>query len=329
MVFCHTKRAVDQVSTALGERGFATAAVHGDLGQSQRERALRAFRAGKVDVLVATEVAARGIDVDDVTHVINYECPDDEKTYVHRIGRTGRAGRAGVAVTFVDWADLQRWKLINDVLGLAFPDPAETYSTSEHIYSELSIPPDATGRLPVELRARAGLAAEAEEDLGETGRVRSPKSRSRAEVREGGRTRNRTRRGKDRAGDTPEGDSPATDIARDPSLGAQASEDGDADAPVRARRRRRLRNGQDLSQDVTPAGADDVAGQDSIPTDTVMAAHDTVALRDTVPQEVTVVPQEVPVVPPQEVPVRPLATSAPVIMPAAPGVPAAIFRAPV
>jgi superfamily II DNA/RNA helicase len=329
MVFCHTKRAVDQVSIALGERGFATAAVHGDLGQSQRERALRAFRAGKVDVLVATEVAARGIDVDDVTHVINYECPDDEKTYVHRIGRTGRAGRAGVAVTFVDWADLQRWKLINDILGLAFPDPAETYSTSEHIYSELSIPPDATGRLPVELRARAGLAAEAEEDLGETGRVRSPKSRPRAEVRESGRTRNRTRRGKDSVGGTPEGDSPVTDIACDPSRGAQASEDGDADAPVRARRRRRLRNGQDLSQDVIPAGADDGAGQDSIPTDTVMAAHDTVALRDTVPQEVTVVPQEVPVVPPQEVPVRPLATSAPVIMPAAPGVPAAIFRAPV
>ncbi|HEY0933736.1 MAG TPA: DEAD/DEAH box helicase, partial [Trebonia sp.] len=79
MVFCQTKRAADQVATALADRSFAAAAVHGDLGQSQRERALRAFRSGKVDVLVATEVAARGIDVDDVTHVINYECPDDEK----------------------------------------------------------------------------------------------------------------------------------------------------------------------------------------------------------------------------------------------------------
>ena len=93
MVFCQTKRAADQVATALASRGFAVATVHGDLGQGQRERALRAFRSGKVDVLTATEVAARGLDVDDVTHVVNYECPDDEKTYVHRIGRTGRAGR--------------------------------------------------------------------------------------------------------------------------------------------------------------------------------------------------------------------------------------------
>ena len=93
IVFCQTKRAADQVATALASRGFAVATVHGDLGQGQRERALRAFRSGKVDVLTATEVAARGLDVDDVTHVVNYECPDDEMTYVHRIGRTGRAGR--------------------------------------------------------------------------------------------------------------------------------------------------------------------------------------------------------------------------------------------
>ena len=94
MVFCQTKRAADQVASALATRGFAVATVHGDLGQGQRERALRAFRSGKVDVLTATEVAARGLDVDDVTHVVNYECPDDDMTYVHRIGRTGRAGQA-------------------------------------------------------------------------------------------------------------------------------------------------------------------------------------------------------------------------------------------
>ena len=87
--------------------------MHGDLGQGQRERALRAFRSGKVDVLVATDVAARGLDVDDVTHVVNYECPDDEKTYMHRIGRTGRAGGPAIAVTFVDWQEFLRWKLIN------------------------------------------------------------------------------------------------------------------------------------------------------------------------------------------------------------------------
>ena len=131
IVFCRTKRSCDQVSTTLTTKGFAAAAVHGDLGQGQRERAMRAFRSGKVDVLVATDVAARGLDVDDVTHVVNYECPEDEKAYLHRIGRTGRAGRDGVAVTFVDWADLTRWKMINELLHLDFEEPLETYSTSD------------------------------------------------------------------------------------------------------------------------------------------------------------------------------------------------------
>jgi superfamily II DNA/RNA helicase len=180
MVFCRTKRTADQVAEALTVRGFAAAAVHGDLGQAQRERALRAFRHGKVDVLVATEVAARGLDVEDVTHVVNYECPDDDKAYLHRIGRTGRAGRAGVAVTFIDWADVQRWKIINEALGLDLADPPETYSTSEHLYTALGIPPQAGSRLPRAQRDRAGLEAEEIEDLGETGRSRSfPARRSR------------------------------------------------------------------------------------------------------------------------------------------------------
>ena len=175
IVFCQTKRAADQVATALASRGFAVATVHGDLGQGQRERALRAFRSGKVDVLTATEVAARGLDVDDVTHVVNYECPDDEMTYVHRIGRTGRAGRAGVAVTFVDWRDMHRWKLIDAALGLDMAEPVETYSTSEHLFTELDIPREATGTLPRAMRDRAGLEAEAVEDIGETGKIRSPR----------------------------------------------------------------------------------------------------------------------------------------------------------
>jgi superfamily II DNA/RNA helicase len=173
IVFSRTKRSADQVAATLTAKGFAAAAIHGDLGQSQRERALRAFRSGKVDVLVATEVAARGLDVEDVTHVINYECPEDEKAYLHRIGRTGRAGRDGVAVTFVDWNDLSRWKMINDVLHLDFPDPLETYSTSEHLYAALSIPAGATGVLPRGQRARLGLEAESLEDIGETGKTRS------------------------------------------------------------------------------------------------------------------------------------------------------------
>jgi superfamily II DNA/RNA helicase len=177
IVFCRTKRACDQVAAALTTRGFAAAAVHGDLGQSQRERAMRAFRSGKVDVLVATDVAARGLDVDDVTHVVNYECPEDDKAYLHRTGRTGRAGRTGVAVTFVDWADLQRWKLINDALELGQPEPVETYSTSEHLYSSLGIPSGATGTLPTAQRDRLGLEAEDLEDIGETGRNRSQAER--------------------------------------------------------------------------------------------------------------------------------------------------------
>src|SRR6266705_1130524 len=182
IVFCQTTRA---------SRGFAVATVHGDLGQGQRERALRAFRSGKVDVLTATEVAARGLDVDDVTHVVNYECPDDDMTYVHRIGRTGRAGRAGVAVTFVDWRDMHRWKLINDALSLGMAEPVETYSTSEHLYAELDIPREATGTLPRAMRDRAGLEAEAIEDIGETGRIRSPRPR---------RNRGSGRRGSGRGG---------------------------------------------------------------------------------------------------------------------------------
>src|SRR6266513_449852 len=202
MVFCQTKRAADQVATALASRGFAVATVHGDLGQGQRERALRAFRSGKVDVLTATEVAARGLDVDDVTHVVNYECPDDEKTYVHRIGRTGRAGRAGVAVTFVDWRDMHRWKLINDALGLGMAEPVETYSTSEHLYTELDIPREATGTVARAMRERAGLEAEAIEDIGETGRIRSPRrgSAGRDSGGRGGRNRKSTGDGPAKAG---------------------------------------------------------------------------------------------------------------------------------
>jgi superfamily II DNA/RNA helicase len=178
MVFTRTKRSADRIAADLTERGFAAAAVHGDLGQGARERALRAFRNGKVDILVATDVAARGIDVQGVTHVVNYECPDDEKTYLHRIGRTGRAGETGSAITFVDWEDGYRWGMINKALDLPFPEPEETYSTSDVLYEELDIPRGATGRLPTAARTRAGLEAEELEDLGETGRRRPAQPRT-------------------------------------------------------------------------------------------------------------------------------------------------------
>lgn len=185
VVFCRTKRTAARLGEELTANGFAVGALHGDLGQGAREQALRAFRKGKVDVLVATDVAARGIDVDDVTHVINYQCPEDEKTYIHRIGRTGRAGNSGTAVTFVDWDDVPRWGLISKALGLGVTDPLETYHTSPHLFTDLDIPSDVTSRLPRAKRTREGLAAEVLEDLGETGTRHRSAGRGRST---GGRT---------------------------------------------------------------------------------------------------------------------------------------------
>ncbi|MFD3324230.1 DEAD/DEAH box helicase [Streptomyces sp. NPDC058701] len=169
MIFCRTKRTAADIAEQLEKRGFASGAVHGDLGQGAREQALRAFRNGKVDVLVCTDVAARGIDVEGVTHVINYQTPEDEKTFLHRVGRTGRAGKKGIAVTLVDWDDIPRWQLINKALELDFHDPVETYSTSAHLFEEMNIPVGTKGTLPRSERTRAGLKAENVEDLGETG----------------------------------------------------------------------------------------------------------------------------------------------------------------
>jgi superfamily II DNA/RNA helicase len=241
MVFTRTKRSADRIAADLADRGFAAAAVHGDLGQGAREQALRAFRNGKVDVLVATDVAARGIDVAGVTHVVNYECPDDEKTYVHRIGRTGRAGEAGTAITFVDWEDGYRWGMINKALDLPFPEPEETYSTSDYLYDELEIPKTATGRLPRAQRTRAGLEAEEIEDLGETGRRRPPGGRDGNASRDGGRSRG-GRGGGERSGGQRSRSGSSDRPKRD---GAPAGGDKATAAPrkPRQRTRRRLNNG--------------------------------------------------------------------------------------
>ncbi len=147
IIFTRTKRQSQRIADELTERGFDASPLHGDMAQAAREKALTKFRDGKLRVLVATDVAARGIDVTGVTHVINYTCPEDEKTYVHRIGRTGRAGATGIAVTFVDWADLARWKMINKALELPFEDPPETYSSSENFFHDMGIAPGTKGRL--------------------------------------------------------------------------------------------------------------------------------------------------------------------------------------
>ena len=159
IVFTRTKRQAQRVADDLVERGFSASPLHGDMAQVAREKALAKFREDKIRVLVATDVAARGIDVRGVSHVINYTCPEDDKTYVHRIGRTGRAGASGIAITFVDWADLHRWKMINKTLDLPFPEPQETYSTSEHLFHDQGIPVGTKGRIvdpaPVEKKERA------------------------------------------------------------------------------------------------------------------------------------------------------------------------------
>lgn len=147
IIFTRTKRAAQRLTDELVDRGFAATSIHGDLNQVAREKSLRKFREGKVSVLVATDVAARGIDITDVSHVVNYECPDSEMTYVHRIGRTGRAGAKGTAITLVDWADITRWKVINKALGLDFADPPETYSTSSNFTEDLGIPAGTKGRI--------------------------------------------------------------------------------------------------------------------------------------------------------------------------------------
>ncbi|MER5947059.1 DEAD/DEAH box helicase [Streptomyces sp. NPDC001904] len=242
MIFCRTKRTAADIADQLKQRGFASGAVHGDLGQGAREQALRAFRNGKVDVLVCTDVAARGIDVEGVTHVINYQSPEDEKTYLHRIGRTGRAGKKGIAITLVDWDDIPRWQLINKALDLTFNDPVETYSSSPHLYEELSIPAGTKGVLPRSERTRAGLDAEEIEDLGETGgRGASPR---------GGR-----------------GGRPSQDRDRDRQRDRNdRDQDQERERSARTpRRRRRTRNGEPVSAQTTAAPVSPVAEDSSAP----------------------------------------------------------------
>ncbi|KPC67218.1 DEAD/DEAH box helicase [Streptomyces chattanoogensis] len=245
MVFCRTKRTAADIADQLARRGFASGAVHGDLGQGAREQALRAFRNGKVDVLVCTDVAARGIDVEGVTHVINYQSPEDEKTYLHRIGRTGRAGNKGTAVTLVDWDDIPRWKLINKALDLKFDEPEETYSTSPHLFEQLNIPEGTKGVLPRAERTRAGLAAEEVEDLGETGgRGRGSRKGAGQEATEERPQRTRTPRQRRRTrGGTPLDGSATSEAKATESLnaaeGSAAAED--TAGPRQPRRRRRTR----------------------------------------------------------------------------------------
>lgn len=246
IVFTRTKRQADRLSAELQSRGFAAGAIHGDLGQGAREQALRAFRNEKIDVLVATDVAARGIDVTDITHVINLTAPDDEKAYLHRVGRTGRAGKTGIAVTFVDWEDMPKWKLIDKALGLGIPEPIETYSSSPHLYEDLDIPKGTKGRLPRHKRSKAGLDAEELEDLGGPEKRRSSggrgdrdSGRGGRDGGRGGRDRDSSRGGRSGGRDSGRGRDRSETTAQDSAPAAEGA------AAPRSRNRRRTRGGED------------------------------------------------------------------------------------
>ncbi|MFB9258390.1 DEAD/DEAH box helicase [Dietzia aerolata] len=278
MIFTRTKRTAQKLADELADRGFKVGAIHGDLGQGAREKSLKAFRSGDVDVLVATDVAARGIDVDDVTHVINYQCPEDEKTYVHRIGRTGRAGRTGVAVTLVDWDDLPRWGLIDKALGLDFGEPPETYSTSPHLRSDLGIPESVGGRIGAPTGTGSGRRSSDRNDRGGRGAGGrsggsaggSGRGSAGSGDSEGGGSGPRRRRRRTRSG-SPAGDgnqgggSSANDSSGNSgasastgssaSAGSTGSANSSGDGSPRRRRRRRPTSGGQ-------GGSGDQAGQD-------------------------------------------------------------------
>jgi superfamily II DNA/RNA helicase len=223
IVFTRTKRQAQRIADDLEERGFKSNALHGDMAQVAREKALTRFREDKLQVLVATDVAARGIDVAGVTHVINYSCPEDDKAYVHRIGRTGRAGASGIAITFVDWADLHRWKMINKTLDLPFDEVQETYSTSEHLWHDQGIPPGTKGRIVPE-KPREPRSDRGGDRGGRGGRDGDRRERGDRPQRD----RNRTR---SRSGESAEAESAPAATSPKPA--------GDGEPRTRNRRRRR------------------------------------------------------------------------------------------
>ena len=116
IVFCRTKKGVDDLVMAIGMRGYQAEGLHGDLNQNQRDKVMKKFRDNKIDILVATDVAARGLDIDNITHVVNFDIPQDPESYVHRIGRTGRAGNSGIAITFITPREFRQLKLIERIV---------------------------------------------------------------------------------------------------------------------------------------------------------------------------------------------------------------------
>ena len=225
VVFCSTKRMADKLSTELAGQGLNIKAIHSGLSQDKRERTLKAFRTGKLRILCATEVAARGLDIDDVTHVINFDTPDDEKMYLHRIGRTGRAGHDGVAVTLVLHNELPRMQMILRELDIEAEIP-EMFSTSPELV-----------------------------ELFDLGPVTSSKKRTNAygtvELDEGGARKGRKPRRKVRATKT-HGEAPSPSADGD----LTTSEPTDEDTAAPKRRRTRTKHVRQTGHDTDVAARD-------------------------------------------------------------------------
>ena len=231
VIFTRTKRAASRLQEELADRGFPAVSVHGDMSQEARERSMAAFKAGKKDIMIATDVAARGIDVDDVTHVINHTIPEDDKTYLHRAGRTGRAGKTGIAVTFVDWDDLHKWALINRALEFGQPEPVETYSSSPHLYTDLNIPAGTKGRL----KSTPPMKGNDRPESGERSSSRG-KSDGKSDRKSGGNS-DRPRR----VNNPPKHSTPASDAAGSGAHDGGGSEHHSGNNPARSRNRSRQR----------------------------------------------------------------------------------------
>jgi ATP-dependent RNA helicase DeaD len=165
IIFCRTKRGVDELTDALMSRGYLADGLHGDLSQAQRDRVMRKFRQNEIQLLVATDVAARGIDVENVTHVINFDIPQDPESYVHRIGRTGRAGKRGLAMTLVTPPEFKLLKQIEKetkakLISKEVPSLADVAERQAEIWRERLVRTMQEGKLATYRAILSGLVDE-------------------------------------------------------------------------------------------------------------------------------------------------------------------------
>jgi superfamily II DNA/RNA helicase len=247
-VFVRTKMMADRLVDELEGLTIPAVAVHGDLRQQTREKNLDRFRDGRADVLVCTEVAARGIDVAGVTHVVNYDCPDDEKMYLHRIGRTARAGQAGVAVTFAEFNEVDRLNVIRKAVGATDTEAKQIFSTSDELTALFDLPVER----PWDHLAEGGGSG------GGKGRDRKP-DRDKGKPRGGGRKgagSGRDDGGRDRGGSGAKGEGRPGDRPKGRSDGRSKSrrsaESGGARPGSARRRDDRARSGDEAPAKSAP-----------------------------------------------------------------------------